>query len=68
MNTRTTTPLGWTAVIAGQRCLGHIVARGPLGYEAFDRDDRSLGVFDKRAAAAGAVEAASIVGVSANAE
>jgi hypothetical protein len=28
-----------------QHCLGHILARGKLGFEAFDADDKSLGLF-----------------------
>ena len=33
------------AVYDGQRCLGHIIARGKTGFEAFDADDRSVGIF-----------------------
>ena len=33
------------SVYDGQRCIGHVVARGKAGFEAFDSDDRSLGIF-----------------------
>ena len=39
----------------GQRCIGHIIARGKLGYEVFDRDDRSLGIFKTQVEAARAL-------------
>jgi hypothetical protein len=29
----------------GQQCVGHLIRRGKCGVEAFDLDDRSLGVF-----------------------
>ena len=35
----------WAAVYAGDTCVGHLFARHRLGYEAFDLDDKSLGVF-----------------------
>jgi hypothetical protein len=33
------------SVYSGQRCLGFILPRGKLGYEAFDDADMSLGVY-----------------------
>jgi len=33
-------------VLVGERCLGCTLSRGPQGWEAFDKDERSLGVFD----------------------
>jgi hypothetical protein len=42
----------------GQRCIGHIIARGKTGFEAFDRHDRSLGNFPNVKAAAAAVSEA----------
>jgi hypothetical protein len=30
----------------GRDCLGFILARGRVGFEAFDRDERSLGLFE----------------------
>ena len=32
-------------VTAGQTCLGHLVNRGPEGFEAYDLNDNSLGIF-----------------------
>jgi hypothetical protein len=43
------------SVFDGRRCVGHILSRGKQGYEAFDGDHRSLGVFDTQAAAAAAI-------------
>jgi hypothetical protein len=39
------------------RCLGHLFLRGPMGVEALDRDDHSLGFFDDLESAAAAVTA-----------
>ena len=30
---------------ANRRCIGHILARGRGGFEAYDRDDQSCGTF-----------------------
>jgi hypothetical protein len=43
------------SVYEGRECLGFILARGPAGYEAFDRDERSLGVFATQREAAAAL-------------
>jgi hypothetical protein len=32
-------------VYDGQRCPGHLLQRGKLGYEAFAADDKSAGIF-----------------------
>jgi hypothetical protein len=48
MSASTTAPLAY--VYDGRQCLGHVLSRGPKGFEAFDRDDKSLGLFPKRAA------------------
>jgi hypothetical protein len=45
----------WLAVYDGQTCVGHLLARGRFGFEGFDVDDKSLGVFRSRADAVGAV-------------
>src|SRR5262249_3132168 len=38
----------------GQRCIGFVCSRGKLGFEAFDSEERSLGVYGtQREAAAG---------------
>jgi hypothetical protein len=42
-------------VYDGRECLGFILARGKLGFEAVDRDERSLGVFQTQREAATAV-------------
>jgi hypothetical protein len=46
----------WLAVYDGTRCVGHVIARGKRGYEAFDVDDRSVGMFPTQQEAAGALE------------
>ena len=46
-----TPPLSWASVYDGQQCIGHIIARDKLGFEAFDVDDISLGVFGLKEAA-----------------
>jgi hypothetical protein len=48
-------------VMAGKTCAGHLVSLGAYGVEAFDRDDKSLGVFTDPIAAATAVERAANV-------
>jgi hypothetical protein len=30
---------------AGNICVGHVMSRAPRGFEAFDRDDKSVGLF-----------------------
>jgi hypothetical protein len=45
-------------VYSGRVCLGRIVCRGKLGFEAFDADERSLGIFPNLKRAADAVERA----------
>jgi hypothetical protein len=44
------------AVYDGQQCRGFILARGRSGYEAFDRFEHSLGLYQSQAAAANAIE------------
>ena len=43
------------SVYDGQRCLGHIILRGKRGFEAFDAENNSLGVFPSDHKAADAV-------------
>jgi hypothetical protein len=45
----------WVSVYDGQCCLGHIISRGRDGYEAFDLDDKSLGLFPTQREAAAAL-------------
>jgi hypothetical protein len=39
----------------GQRCIGFVCSRGKLGFEAFDSEERSLGVYGTQREAAAAV-------------
>jgi hypothetical protein len=47
------TPLVY--VTDGREAIGHVLWRGKLGHEAFDREERSLGLFKTAAQAANAV-------------
>ena len=40
------------AIYAGRQRLGHVLALGNAGFDAFDRDDRSAGIFSTQSAAA----------------
>jgi hypothetical protein len=46
------------AVYDGQQCVGFILARGHQGYEAFDADSVSFGIFSSEHDAANAISAA----------
>ncbi len=50
------TPGRLVYVYDGRTCLGHIISRGIAGFEAFDVDDRSIGIFATQAAAAAALK------------
>jgi hypothetical protein len=39
----------------GQRCIGFVCSRGKLGFEAFDSEKRSLGVYATQREAAAAI-------------
>jgi hypothetical protein len=39
----------------GQRCIGFVCSRGKLGFEAFDSEERSLGVAGTQREAAAAI-------------
>ena len=43
------------SVYDGRVCLGHILNRGKLGFESFDADDSSLGLFPNQRSAAAAI-------------
>jgi hypothetical protein len=43
------------SVYDGQICCGFIIARGPQGHEAFDTDERSIGLFSNEQDAAIAI-------------
>lgn len=45
-------------LIVHERCIGHLIERGKLGFEAFDAADQSIGVFPTAAAAVTALIAA----------
>ena len=38
-------PSNWLAVYAGRTCIGHALWRGKTGVEAFNVDDKSIGLF-----------------------
>jgi hypothetical protein len=42
-------------VFSGKLCLGFILARGEAGFEAFNADERSLGLFPTQHEAAAAI-------------
>jgi hypothetical protein len=42
-------------VFDGRECLGFILRRGKLGFEALDRDEQSLGLFPSQRDAANAI-------------
>jgi hypothetical protein len=42
----------------GTRCLGHLLSRGRLGWEAFNADDQSVGIFTTQTEAASALTVA----------
>jgi len=48
------------SVYDGQTCLGFIFCRGSKGFEAFDRDEKSLGLFQAAKQAATAVMKAAV--------
>jgi hypothetical protein len=48
------------SVITGQSCIGFILKRGLQGVEAFDANERSLGLFGDPIQAAAAVECAAL--------
>ncbi len=39
----------------GRACLGHVLSRGKEGFEAFDADDKSLGLYSAQALAVAAL-------------
>jgi hypothetical protein len=52
-----TAPLA--SVYHGRKCVGFVLSRGRSGFEAFNHEQRALGLFKTAAAAANAVSAAS---------
>jgi hypothetical protein len=49
---QSTTRPSFTSVYDGTRCLGHLLERGKTGWEAFDADDKSLGLYPSQKQAA----------------
>ena len=49
----TTAPMSY--VYDGRECRGFVLARGRLGFEAFDSEERSLGVYGTQREAAAAI-------------
>ena len=35
----------WMSILHGRVCVGHLLNCGPAGWELFDADDKSLGIF-----------------------
>jgi hypothetical protein len=56
MKNTSTAPMSY--IYDGRECRGFVLARGRLGFEAFDREGRSLGLYPAAPAAANAVCAA----------
>jgi hypothetical protein len=48
-------PFVMQAIHFGEQCLGFIYSRGRFGYEGFDRDTKSIGIFPDQKSAAEAV-------------
>jgi hypothetical protein len=48
-----TTPM--VSVYDGRECVGFVLARGKLGFEALDRDEHALGIFPTQREAADAI-------------
>jgi hypothetical protein len=46
------------SVYAGQTCIGFLLTRGSASIEAFDADDKSLGIFPDQKSAADAISKA----------
>jgi hypothetical protein len=43
------------SVYDGQRCIGHVLARGKTGFEAFDAEERAIGIYATQREAANAI-------------
>jgi hypothetical protein len=46
------------SVYDGRSCVGFILSRGRAGYEVFNRDERSLGIYPTQREAAAALDEA----------
>ena len=45
------------SIYDGQRCVGHLIPRGRLGFEAYDAHDKSIGIYPDMKAAVAAIPA-----------
>jgi hypothetical protein len=54
-NSRSVARSQWCSVYAGQTCIGFLIGRGRSGVEAFNADEKSLGIFPNNREAAAAV-------------
>jgi hypothetical protein len=52
---RTAPSVSLSYVVSGGECIGFVLARGRLGFEALNREQRPLGLFPTAPAAANAV-------------
>jgi hypothetical protein len=52
------------SVFDGRRCVGHVLRRGPRGYEAFDSHDVSLGIYPTKGEAAAALTTIGVKGAA----
>jgi hypothetical protein len=53
MKNTSTAPMSY--IYDGRECLGFVLARGKLGFEALDREEHSLGLFSTQREAATAI-------------
>jgi hypothetical protein len=49
---------GMISIYSGRECLGHVLARGRFGFEGFDVNDKSVGIYRTRSEAIDAVKEA----------
>jgi hypothetical protein len=55
VSARTDKPAAMAPVFDGGRCIGFLLCRGEVGFESFDIDEVSIGLFSNEADAAAAV-------------
>jgi hypothetical protein len=53
MSAPSTAPM--ISVYDGRECVGFVIARGKLGFEAFDRNERSVGTYSTQREAVAAI-------------
>jgi hypothetical protein len=61
MSTRAKPTSSWFSIYSGQLCIGHVLSRGPKGFESFDTNDKSLGTFSTMKLAADACSGCAIL-------